>query len=65
MGNSYSLVGVDGNAYSVMTYVSKAMRKSGKSGVEIQEFIDRATRGDYDTLLAECQDMVDVLNDGE
>ena len=58
----YDLVGVDGNAFSVMGYVKRAMRESGFSPEEISEYIAEATSGDYNNLLCVSVDMVDKCN---
>lgn len=37
----YSLIGIDGNAYAVMAYVTSAMRAEGKSNAEIDKYLNR------------------------
>lgn len=59
----YSLVGVDGNAYCVMGYVSHAMKNEGKSKEEIYAYYNDAMSGDYDHLLAVSVEMIDSLNE--
>lgn len=59
----YNLVGVDGNAFSVMGYVREAMRVEHKTRVEIDEYTKDAMSGDYDHLLAVSLKMVDSLNE--
>lgn len=59
--NKYSLVGVDGNAYSVMGYVQRAMKESGLKS-EIDEYIKDATSDDYNHLLAVSCDYIDRCN---
>lgn len=56
----YSLVGVDGNAYAIMVYVTCAMRECGKTMVEIDDYIKQAKSSDYNHLVSE--DMCDELN---
>ena len=51
---AYNLVGIDGNAYSIMGYVSN-----------IHDYITRATSSDYDNLLRVSIDMIDKLNEGK
>lgn len=58
----YTLVGVDGNAYSIMGYVSGCMRESGKTKEEIKAYTDKATSGNYDNLLRVSALMIDELN---
>lgn len=59
----YDLVGIDGNAYSVMGYVRKAMKESGFSEQEIKAYTDDAMSGDYDHLLCVSVEMVDKCNE--
>lgn len=46
----YSLDGVNGNAYSVMSYVVDAMKHSGMRN-EIPAYQKKAMSGDYDDLM--------------
>ena len=62
MAKNYSLIGVDGNAYSIMGYVQRAMRECGCSKEEIVKYIEDATRGTYDELLVVSADKIDELN---
>ena len=48
------LVGVDGNAYSVMGTCADAARRAGVSEDEIERFHEECTSGDYDHLLQTC-----------
>lgn len=59
----YSLVGVDGNAFYVMAYVIRAMKreKAGKAAIEAYE--KSAMSGDYDNLLAVSVEAIDKLNE--
>ena len=52
------LVGEDGNAYSILGRVSKALRRSGQHEAAA-EYLERATAGDYDNLLAVTMEYVD------
>ncbi len=45
------LVGEDGNAFSILGRVSKALRRAGMPE-KAEEYLARATAGDYDHLLA-------------
>jgi hypothetical protein len=45
------LVGLDGNAYSIMGRVSAALKEAGVSKEEIDEYYAESTSGDYDHLL--------------
>lgn len=63
MDEKYSLVGVNGNAYAVMGYTAKAMRREGFSQEEIDEMYEKAKSGDYDSLLMVCMEYVDKANE--
>jgi hypothetical protein len=46
------LVGIDGNAYSIMGAFRRQARREGWSQEEINLVIEEAQSGDYDHLLA-------------
>ena len=48
------LAGEDGNAFSILGRVLKAMRRAGVPKEEQDEFTKEATSGDYDHLLQTC-----------
>ena len=48
---SLSLVGLDGNAYSIMAAFSKQAKKEGWEQEEIDEVLEEAQSSDYDYLL--------------
>lgn len=58
----YSLVGIDGNAFCVIAYVAKCMKREGKTKTEINKYREKAKSGDYHNLLAVSIDMIDELN---
>jgi hypothetical protein len=58
----YDLIGVNGNAYSVMGYVARAMRECDKTTAEISAYRKDAMSSDYDHLLAVSVAMIDGLN---
>ena len=58
----YSLVGVDGNAFAVMGYVRKAMRKEGSSKQEIDAYLKKAMSSNYNNLLVTSMDILDKLS---
>ena len=59
----YTLVGVDGNAFAVMGYVTRAMKREGYSSKEIDEYRSQAMSSDYHHLLAVSCDYVEQCND--
>ena len=58
----YDLVGIDGNAYSVMGYTARALKREGLAD-QVDEMYKRATSGDYDNLLCVCMEYIDNAND--
>ena len=58
----YSLIGVDGNAFSIMGYTAKAMRREGFSREDVERMHEEAMSGDYDHLLTVCVTYVDECN---
>jgi len=63
MEEKYTLVGVDGNAFSVMGYVRKAMKREHKTSAEIDAYTKDAMSSDYDHLLGVSIEMIDKLNE--
>lgn len=53
------LTGKDGNAFSIISVVRRAIRKSNHPELE-QDFMREATQGDYDQLLQTCMRYVSV-----
>jgi hypothetical protein len=58
------LVGEDGNAFSILGRVSKALKRSGQPEAA-KEYLERATTGDYDHLLAVTLEYVDEGQEDE
>jgi hypothetical protein len=58
----YDLVGVDGNAFSIMGYVRKAMMECRKPKAEIDAYHKEAMSSDYDSLVYTSFEMVEKLN---
>lgn len=53
------LSGDDGNAFSIMAKVIKALKKGGH-GDRCDEFLNEAMAGDYNDLLVTCMKWVNV-----
>jgi hypothetical protein len=51
----------DGNAFSIISRVRRAMLKSGVPPDEIEEFSTEAMSGDYDHLLQTAMKWVNVV----
>ena len=54
------LVGIDGNAFSILGNVQRAMKRAGLTTEQIAEFNREAMGADYNHLLATCMRYVDV-----
>ncbi len=54
------LTGMDENAVSVLWRVCDAMKRSGITKEERNQFINEATSSDYNHLLKTCQEWVTV-----
>ena len=53
------LVGIDGNAFSIMGAFSSNARRQGWTSQEIKSVLDEAMSGDYNHLLATIASNVD------
>ena len=60
-----SLVGEDGNAFAILGRVQKALRDGGCEPDEVRLFVDEATAGDYDHLLATVMTWVSIGGEEE
>lgn len=58
----YSLIGVDGNAHSIMGYTARALKREGLYD-KVDEMHEKATSGDYYNLIAVCDEYVEMAND--
>ena len=58
----YDLVGVDGNAFSVMRYTARALKNEGLEDL-VDEMRNKATSGDYNNLICVCLDYVTKANE--
>ena len=58
----YDLVGIDGNAYSVMGYVRRAMFREKFTKKEIDNYLQDAMSDDYDHLLYVSVQMIEKCN---
>ena len=58
----FSLVGVNGNAFSIMGYTSRCLKSAGLDN-KCDEMYKRATTGDYNNLICVCDEYVQMAND--
>ena len=61
--SKYDLVGIDGNAFYVIAYVIKAMKREGYTPEEIADYKKDAESGDYDNLLGVSFEMIEKVNE--
>jgi hypothetical protein len=61
------IIGKDGNAFSILAVVQRAMRQGGVPQEQISVFFDQAMSGDYDHLLRTVMEWVSISgsNDDE
>lgn len=59
----YSLVGVDGNAFCIMGYVSKAMKRTGYEREDVDKYLKEAQSSDYDNLVSVSFDQIEEVNE--
>ena len=45
------LVGIDGNAFSIIGTVQRELRRAGNSSEVLDAFMEEATSGDYDHVI--------------
>ena len=54
------LIGQDGNAFSIMGNIKRALKHAGADKEYIDKYLREATSGDYDHLLAVSMKYVNV-----
>ena len=59
--NRFTLVGVDGNAFSVMGYTQRCLKQAGLED-KIHEMRIKAMDGDYSNCICVCLDYVEMAN---
>lgn len=57
--SSNDLVGVDGNAFSILAAVKRMLRKDGASKEFIDQYMADAMSGDYDNLFNVSMEYLD------
>lgn len=58
----YSLVGIDGNAFYIIGYVIRALKREGLSKL-CSNYKNEATSGDYENLLVVSMKYLDKANE--
>jgi hypothetical protein len=54
------LIGEDGNAFSILGIVSKALKSAGADKDYIDQYLKKAMDGDYNHLLGVTMEYIDV-----
>jgi hypothetical protein len=54
------LIGEDGNAFSILGRVRRALKSAGANQAALESFMLEATKGDYDALLQTVMKWVEV-----
>lgn len=62
MEEKYSLIGVDGNAFAIMGYTSRALKNEGLRD-KVEEMQSEAMSGDYNNLICVCMKYIDMANE--
>ena len=57
----YSLIGINGNAFSIMGYVRNTLKKEGLKD-KIKEYTQKATAKDYNHLIAVSLEYIELAN---
>ena len=60
---AYTLIGINGNAYSIMGYVRDAMDDANMTNDDIDAYVKDATSSDYNHLVAVSCEMIDKVNE--
>ena len=60
--SKYCLVGQDGNAFNVIGYTARALRREGLGNL-CAEMQEKATSGDYSHLICVCDEYLDMANE--
>jgi len=55
------LVGEDGNAFAIMGRVQRALKQAGADKEYIEQYLNEATRWDYNHLLQVTMNYVEVV----
>jgi len=58
----FSLVGVDGNAFAIMGYTGRALKRAGLHNL-VDEMYNKATSGDYYNVIHVCSQYIDMANE--
>ena len=57
----YTLIGVDGNAFAIIGYTSKALRETGHRDL-VDKMREEAMSSDYNHLICVCDSYISIAN---
>ena len=60
-----NIVGIDGNAFSLIAYTTKCLRQARWSRQDIQAFQKIATSGDYYNVINSCASVLNFEDESE
>ena len=58
----YSLIGVDGNAFAIIGYTQRALKRAGLFD-KVSEMREKAMSGDYSNVITTCDEYLDMANE--
>ena len=58
---AFTLIGVDGNAFAVMGYTARALKRAGLL-TAVDKMYEEAKSGDYNNLITVCDKYIDMAN---
>jgi len=61
----FQLVGIDGNAFSILGKAQREARRAGLSKEQIEEYINEATSGDYNNVISTTMKFFDCSGQDE
>ena len=53
-----TLIGVDGNAYAILGYTERQLKRASWPKEDIKQVMDTATSGDYNNVIATCMSVL-------
>lgn len=54
-----TLIGVDGNAYAILGYTERQLKRASWPKEDIKQVMDTATSGDYNNVIATCMSVLE------
>lgn len=54
-----TLLGVDGNAYAILGYTERQLKRASWPKEDIKQVMDAASSGDYNNVIATCMSVLE------